>query len=117
MSNKSIPELDTIEFKNATSITEYSRRLRALGRDLAAELDASAEEVEAVLGRQAGHPLLMGADVRRRARRVARRLRRARELATGVAVEAVRFNADFRTEFADVIKPAPPKRPAFDFSS
>jgi hypothetical protein len=100
-----IPELSGIEFTGHASVAEYSRTLRALMRDLGCELDFAAEEIQAVLSRQKGHPLLMGADVRLRARRVARRLRRGSELCTGAAVEAVKFYHEFRAQFAEVITP------------
>lgn len=116
MSKNRIPELEVIEFNGAKAIAEYSRRLRALGRELAAELDASSEEIKAVLARQKGHPLLMGADVRVRARKVAKRLTRAGELGQGVATEAVKFNQEFRMQFADVIEPKRRKKPSFDFN-
>jgi hypothetical protein len=116
MARSRIPELEVIEFKGAKSIADYSRKLRTLGRDLSAELDSGAEEIQAVLARQKGHPLLMGADVRIRARRVARRLYRAAELAQGVAAEAVRFNQEFRLQFADVIEPPKRRAPDFDFN-
>jgi hypothetical protein len=111
-----IPELEVIEFKGATSVAEYSRRLRSLGRDLAAEVSSAAEELEAVLSRQKGHPLLFGVDVRRRARRVARYLARAAELSAGVATEAVRFHYEFRVQFAEVLSPPRDRKPDFDFT-
>jgi hypothetical protein len=52
---------------------------------------------------------------RLRARRVARRLRRASELAQGAAVEAVKFNAQFRREFADILNPPKSRGKKFDF--
>lgn len=116
MSNR-IPELETIEFKGASSIAEYSRAGRRIGRDLAAEFDQAAEEISAVLSRQKGHPLLLGVDVRLRARRVAKRLQRAAELANGLAVECVKFNTEFRVQFADVIAPKKQKAKSFDFNS
>ena len=70
----------------------------------------------AVLSRQKGHPLLLGVDVRLRARRVARRLKRCAESAQGVATEAVRFNEEFRIQFADVITPRPVRHQVFDFN-
>jgi hypothetical protein len=115
MSNR-IPELEVIEFKGASSIAEYSRKARALGRDQAAEYSAAAEEVKAVLSAQNGHPLLFGADVKLRARKVSRRLQRAAELAQGIAVEAVRFNTEFRMQFADVINPRRRTPKKFDFN-
>lgn len=111
-----IPELDAIEFTSPRAIADYARALRTLGRTLASELDASAEELSAVLGRQKGHPLLAGVDVRLRSRRVAKRLFRAAELAQGVATEAVRFNTEFRMQFAEILNPRPSSRPAFDFN-
>lgn len=116
MARTRIPELEVIEFKGAKAIAEYSRKLRALGRDLAAELDASADEVQAVLSRQKGHPLLFGLDVRSRARKVAKRLRRAAELGQGVAVEAVKFNTEFRIQFAEAIQPKRRTPKSFDFN-
>jgi hypothetical protein len=105
VSGSKIPELETIEFTGAASIAEYSRAGRRHARDLAGELHSAAEEVKAVLSAQKGNPLLMGVDVRLRARKVARRLERAAELADGMALEIVRFNAEFRVQFADVIRP------------
>jgi hypothetical protein len=114
---RSIPELETIEFTGAQSVAAYSRALRALARDLAVETAQAAEEIEVVLHRTgSGHPLLLGLDTRIRARRVASRLRRAAECANGLAIEAVKFNTEFRTQFADAIEPRR-RKPAktFDF--
>jgi hypothetical protein len=116
MARGRIPELEVIEFSGAKAIAEYSRKLRALGRDLAAECEASAEEIKAVLSQQAGNPLLFGLDVKLRARKVAKRLERVGELGVGVAREAVRFNTEFRIQFADVIEPKRQRRPTFDFN-
>lgn len=111
-----IPELETIEFKGASSIAEYSRAGRRIGRELAAEFDQAAEEIMAVLSRQKGHPLLLGVDVRLRARRVAKRLQRAAELANGMAIECVKFNTEFRVQFAEVITQKRPRAKKFDFN-
>lgn len=112
-----IPELSGIEFTGHASISEYSKALRSLMRDIAFELDFAAEEIQAVLSRQRGHPLLMGIDVRLRARRVAKRLCRAQELCAGTAVEAVKFYQEFRKQFAEVISPRKAKpAKAFDFN-
>jgi hypothetical protein len=116
MARNRIPELEVIEFKGAKSISEYSRKLRALGRDLAAETEASSEEVRAVLSAQKGHPLLFGADVKMKARRVSKRLKRAAELGQGIATEAVKFNNEFRLQFAEVITPRKQPRKSFDFN-
>lgn len=110
-----IGELERIEFTGAEAISEYARVMRALARDLTAELVQAADEVEAVLSRQHGHPLLFGLDCRFRARRVAARLLRGAEAAGGIAVEAVKFNVEFRTAFADVLQPRRQRRPDFDW--
>jgi hypothetical protein len=117
MSRSRIPELEVIEFKGAKAIAEYSRKARALGRDLAAEFAASSEEVKAVLSKQdQGHPLLFGVDTKLKARKVAKRLKRMSELGQGIAVEAVKFNTEFRIQFAAVIAPRKQPRKSFDFN-
>lgn len=116
MARNRIPELEVIEFKGAKAVAEYSRKLRALGRDLAAETEASAEEIRVVLSAQKGHQLLFGADVKLKARKVSRRLKRAAELGQGIAVEAVKFNNEFRMQFAEAIHPKKPSGKKFDFN-
>lgn len=98
-------------------MAQYSRALRALCRDLAHETDFAAQDVYIVLSKQKGHPLLLGIDVKIRARRVARRLRRASELCSGAAVEAVAFYREFRAQFAPAIEPGRSRRGPrpFDF--
>lgn len=111
-----IPELSGIEFTGHKSVVDYSKALREIQRDLSHETDFGAEEIRAVLSRQRGHPLLMGVDVRLRARKVAKRLHRVSELNAGAAVEAVKFYQEFRMQFAEAITPS--RRPhgkAFDF--
>ena len=113
---KRIPELEAIEFTGSKSIADYSRAARDLSRDMSNEVEFAAESLVAVLSRQKGHPLLGGIDVKMRARRVARRLWRMSQLYNGAAVEAVKFNTEFKLQFADVMKPkskVPAKR--FDF--
>jgi hypothetical protein len=112
-----IPELKGIEFTGHASIRKYSIKLREIEREFSQELDWGAEELYAVLCQQRGHPMLAGLDVRLRARRVCRRLTRIAELHAGAAVEAVRFYAQFRSEFADVINPDKSKaKRSFDFN-
>jgi tRNA A37 threonylcarbamoyladenosine modification protein TsaB len=111
-----IPELANIPFTGAKSITAYSQEARSLCRDLAIELDMGADEVYgALVASQKGHPALFGLDVRVRARRVRNRLKRASEHAQAAAVEAVKFHAQFRREFADILRPEKKKKPEFDF--
>ena len=114
-----VPELSGIEFDGHSSIRRYADAARKLFRDIAFELDFSAAELYAVLSRQQGHPMLAGLDVKLRARRVRRRLERMSQLASGGAVESVRFYAEFRRQFAPAIAPERVKKPAqsFDFEN
>jgi hypothetical protein len=115
--NRSIPELAAIPFVGAKSVTAYSKAGREICRDLSWEFEMAADEVYAALvASQKGHVLLMGVDVKWRARRVKNRLLRASESAAAAGVELVAFHAQFRREFADVLAPArDKKRPKFDF--
>ena len=114
--NKRISELGNIEFTGAKSITQYSQAARGICRDLAMELDMAADEVYAALvAAGKGHPALMGVDVKLRARRVRNRLRRAGEYSKWAAVEVVKFHAQFRQEFADVLNPPKQTKPKFNF--
>ncbi|GHE28703.1 hypothetical protein GCM10017673_34000 [Streptosporangium violaceochromogenes] len=115
-----IPELSNIPWGGPRAITEYAKLGRALCRDLGAEFEMGGEELYAVLVRSfKGHPvlaLLGGPDVRLRARRVVRRLKRAAELQKGSAVELVKFHQQFRKEFIDQLPAVKAKKPAFDWS-
>ncbi|MFB4300661.1 hypothetical protein [Actinomadura sp. NTSP31] len=116
MSKDRIPELANIPFTGSKSITEYSQAGRSICRDLTIEFELASEEVYAALvGSQKGNPLLFGVDVRLRARRVKKRLQRAGEHTKAAGAEMVRFHAQFRKEFADVLNP--PRKPTriFDF--
>lgn len=108
-----IPELSTIPWAGPRAITDYARVGRDLCRDLGEELNIGSDELYAVLIRSfKGHPVLalLGApDVRMRARRVVKRLKRAAELQRGAGVELVKFHAQFRKEFVDVLPQAKPE--------
>lgn len=111
-----IPELSGIQFTGKASVEQYARTLRALFRDLAFEVEFGSGELYAVLSRQNGHPLLMGIDVRMRARRVCKRLDRLARLMGGGVIESVAFHAEFRRQFEPAIAPAPkPKARTFDW--
>ncbi|MDN3356108.1 hypothetical protein [Actinomadura sp. DC4] len=102
MSSRSrIPELQSIEFKGSESVADYSRAGRDLARDLGYELHESAAELQAALAAQKGHPLLLGLDVKLRARRVAAHLKRAAEGQVGVAAALVKMNAEYKRQFVD----------------
>ncbi|MEV0968533.1 hypothetical protein [Microtetraspora glauca] len=109
-----IPELSNIPWAGPKSITEYAKIGRALTRDLGEEFNMGSDELYAVLVRSyKGHSVLalFGApDVRMRARRTVKRLKRAAELQRGAAVELVKFHAQFRKEFVDVLPQAKPEK-------
>ncbi|MEU8035728.1 hypothetical protein [Streptosporangium sp. NPDC049078] len=109
-----IPELSNIPWEGPRAITDYAKVGRALARDLGEEFNLGADELYAVLIRSfKGNPVLalLGApDVRLRARRVVRRLQRAAELQKGAGVELVKFHAQFRKEFVDVLPQAKPEK-------
>jgi hypothetical protein len=113
-----IPELSGVQFTGKSSVEQYARVLRGLFRDLAFEVEFGSGELYAVLSRQQGHPLLMGLDVRLRARRVCRRLDRLARLMGGGCVESVAFYQEFRRQFEPAIaNRKPPVRKAFDWDN
>lgn len=90
MRDRQISELARIEFTGSlgAAFNDYSAELYALARRWQFELDMAAADVQAGLEALHGHPLLLGLDVRLKARRVAKALRRAQNLAHGLANEA-----------------------------
>jgi hypothetical protein len=117
-----IPELSNIPWEGPRSITDYAKAGRSLARDLGEEFQLGSDELYAVLIRSfKGHPVLsvFGApDVKLRARRVVKRLKRAAELQRAAGVELVAFHAQFRKEFVDVLPAAKPEKrgKTFDWS-
>jgi hypothetical protein len=118
-SHSKVPELSGIEFDGHAAVRAYADAARKLFRDIAFELEFSSGELYAVLTHQKGHPLLMGVDVKMRARRVCKRLQRMEQLAAGGAIESVHFYREFRRQFEMVIDPEKAKKPAqsFDFQN
>ncbi|MFC4529141.1 hypothetical protein [Sphaerisporangium dianthi] len=116
-----IPELSAIPWAGPSAITQYAKVGRDFARDLGEEFALGADELYAVLIRSfKGHPVLSvfgGPDVRLRARRVVKRLQRAAELQRGAGVELVKFHAQFRKEFVEVLpKAKPERRPQFNWN-
>lgn len=116
-----IPELSNIPWQGPVAITQYAKVGRDLCRDLGEEFNLDSNELYAVLIRSfKGHPVLsvFGApDVKMRARRVIKRLKRAAELQRGAGVELVKFHAQFRKEFVDILPQAKPeKRSTFNWN-
>lgn len=98
-----IDELAKVEFVGSLTIAtyDYGQAMHALGHLLRIELDMAAVESEAAMASLKGHPLLLGLDVRVKARRVSKRLRRAQDLAWGLAEEGRRFHRDYLKNFVD----------------
>lgn len=99
-----VPKLSAFEIRGTEDVAKYSEALRDISRALAAEVDYTAAELQATLSR-AGETLADKFAARFKARKVTRRLRRARDLYTGAAVEAVKFWATYRQEYDTLITP------------
>lgn len=109
-------ELSMIEMNGTAGLAAYSKAGRDVCRDLAQELDWAAHEVQAALIRMDGHPLLAGIKARYHARRVAGRLRRARDLQVGAGIEMVKFWYEYKQRFGPAINPPRTRsRSAWDF--
>src|SRR5580700_1828355 len=102
---KRIPELSMIELNSTSGVADYMSASRNLARDFANELDCAAGELYAALSRMQGHPLAFGVDMRLKARRVRRRLQRARDLVLGGGIECVKAWHTFQREFGPVLDP------------
>ena len=105
MADQSIPKLSAFELRGTEDVAKYSEALRDISRALANEVDMTAAELQSTLGR-AGASLSDKFQARMKARKVTRRLRRARDLYQGAAIEAVKFWAAYRQEYDPLIRPA-----------
>lgn len=105
MSDKTIPNLSAFEIRGTQDVALYSTALRDVSRALAMEVDYTAAELQATLQR-AGLSLGDKWTARMKARKVTRRLRRARDLYNGAAIEAVKFWATYRMEYDPVLRPS-----------
>lgn len=99
-----LDKLSAVEFRGQVgrAVADYAKGTQRLARDLAAELDVSAETSRAAMWKLRSLPEMRSVDVWVRARLVARHLKRARDLAQGISAEAVKFNALYRREFLDI---------------
>jgi hypothetical protein len=103
---KDIAGLDSIEFDGSESVAAYALKARDHTRALSQEFEGAGDDLYGVLCELGkGHPLAFGFDVKLRARRVAKRLERMSEMASWVAVEAVKLNLEYKKQFAELIKP------------
>lgn len=96
--------LADIEFESASDVVRYGDTMRKLGRTMQLELHTAADELQAVLAQSTGS-VFDRAVSRRKAKKIANRLRRAADDARNMAVEGVRLHRDFRREYAQLIDP------------
>lgn len=103
MAERKISELEKVEFTGSLgeAFTDYADVAQDLTGPLAFELEVAAKDARAAMESLKGHPLLFGLDVRVRARRVARRLTRAAELAEGIGKEVAKFPAEYRRQITN----------------
>jgi hypothetical protein len=83
-------------------VAKYGRANQDLARAFAYELECGAEAAIKAMCKLKGHPLLLGVDVKLRARVVGRRLYRARDAALAVSAESVKFVQEYRKQFLDL---------------
>ena len=98
-----IRELAEIPFRGSLQVQfeEYATALYAISRAWSLELAMAAADAEAAMTELHGNPLLFGLDARIKARRVAKRIKRAQELANGLAEEAEKFSKAYMRHFVE----------------
>lgn len=112
-----IPGLSAFEFRGTMDVAIYAQALRDVSRAMAQEVDYTAAELQATLGRAGAVSLGDKWAARAKARKVTRRLRRARDLYNGAAVEAVKFWATYKQEYDPVLAPAAPGKPQWKWNA
>lgn len=98
-----IRELAEIPFTGSLQYAfgEYSAALYAISRAWSHELAMAAADAEAAMTELHGNPLLFGLDAKIKARRVAKRIKRAQELADGLTEEAKKFHRAYMRHFVE----------------
>ncbi|CAL9359526.1 hypothetical protein [Nocardiopsis dassonvillei] len=109
-------DLESIQFETGSDIRKYTETVRKLSRALAVELDFSAQELEAALKEMPPGSGVSRLAMKRKARSVARHLRRAAEGQRVVGVEAVRTWGSLRKHFEYLVKKRP-RRKTLDLSA
>lgn len=102
-----VSPLSQIEFDAASDIFKYADTLRQLGRCEQLELHTAADELQAVLERSTGN-IFERVAAKRKARKIANRLRKAADHARGMSVCGVQLARAFKMEYAAALNP--PKR-------
>ncbi|WP_061291406.1 hypothetical protein [Herbidospora cretacea] len=101
MADRKISELSSITFTGSLgeAFQTYGNALSTIADRWNTELDIAAVDSEAAMGSMKGHVLLFGLDSKIRARRVAKRLKRARDLAASLAERGQTFHRSYRKHF------------------
>jgi len=105
-----ISELEDIEFNTGSDVRLYTEKVRRLSRAIAMEMEYSAQELEALLKDLPPAEGESRLAVRRKARSIAKHLRRSAEAQRLVGIEAVRTWGSMLTHFEHLIKPKKGKR-------
>lgn len=104
-------DLESIEFETGSDIRRYTETVRKLSRAMSMELEFSAQELEAALKELPPGSGESRLAMRRKARSVARHLRRAAEGQRVVGVEAVRTWGSLAKHFEYLVKRKKSKKP------
>ncbi|GLZ15652.1 hypothetical protein Acsp04_58870 [Actinomadura sp. NBRC 104425] len=98
-----IEELARIPFRGSlqAQFEMYGRELYTIARAWAHELEMAASDAEAAMTELHGNPWLLGLDAKIKARKVAKRIKRAQEMADGLAQEAQRFYKSYLKQFVE----------------
>ncbi len=97
--------LDGIEFTAASDVMKYGSTMREVGRAMQLELTSAADELEAILYISGG--VYEKPAARKKARKVAGRIRRAADDARAIAVEGVQLQRQLRQEYSALLDPRP----------
>lgn len=102
---REISELADVEFKGslAESFKTYGDRLEELGDQFSLELEMAAGDAEAALA-SLGRWWTLGLDVQFKARRVAKRLVRAQEMAHGMGQQGPKILRAYERQFTEAAR-------------
>jgi hypothetical protein len=108
MATRNITELSSIEFTGSLgeAFTTYGQELTALADRWSTELEIAAVDAEAAMTSMKGRWYKFGFDTRHRAKKVAKRLKRARELALALGTRGEDFPRVYRKHFGGAVAAA-----------
>ena len=98
---RNITELSGIEFRGSldAAFEKYGEELEALGQRWAFELELAAADSRAAMESLRGNFWLLGVDVKLKARRVSKRLKRMQEMAHGMGCQGPKFHRAYQRHF------------------